>query len=128
MTVNWLNDEEFEEVKQKNEFDRLLEEADYEVRARHDYICEQLDYTAEQEIELAKVKECLKVELEIAERMNNKELIMQIKQQLKQADEAIEDFGLRYEILEDLWDDLFFGLLGLEKPQEKKVDNVIRLV
>lgn len=102
------------------DFNKALEECDFEVQARCSYIDEQLDTTSDAILELTALKEQWLVERDIADRLGEKEDELQAKFKIKEVESRINYMEDRYEVLQDLWDELYFGVMGLDRKTKNR--------
>ena len=93
-------------------FQKRLEECDYHIVCRVEYIAQEMNNTDDDILETIKEIEGLKVELEIALKLEDYLMAENYKIDIAVLEEFLGYLEARYEILEDLFDEEYFNIMA----------------
>lgn len=93
-------------------FEGRLDECEFEVRCRVDYINEQLCNASDDIIDLVRDIEELKVEQDIALELGRDNDVKRIDKEIVRLKEELELLEQRYDVLEDMWDNEYFNVIA----------------
>ncbi|UNC92725.1 hypothetical protein [Candidatus Contubernalis alkaliaceticus] len=94
--------------------DRLseaLEWAGWEVQCQWNYLIEQMNVVSDEMMEVSRIIEEQKVEQEISLRLGDKESAFELNNDIFKLKDKLECLDSRYDVLMDMWEEMFFDLL-----------------
>lgn len=97
--------------KNINIFEQKLEECDYDIQCKYNYIDNQCCECEDEELEIVKEIAELEVELSIAKRLGRMDEVKEIENDIKEDKEYLNYLEDREDILEDLWEEMYFDIL-----------------
>ncbi|MGF7057208.1 hypothetical protein [Brassicibacter mesophilus] len=96
-------------------FEDLLDQCDFEVQVQYNHISDLLDQTNDEIVETTKKIEELRVEIDLYTRLEKINRVRQMQNQLENLKEKLVETEEKYDVLEDMWTDMYFAVLGEEK-------------
>ena len=101
-----------EVVENKFDFKKVLDQCSVEIQYKYHYVNEELCNASDEIVELTRDIAEMEIELLIATDLKDADAINDITENIKQLQISLDYQNIRYESLEDIYDELYFSIIA----------------